>query len=67
MKQKMSTTESVDLIAEIVGKKLDLAGDETRRLAITGALSGTTLAFYSRQQPPADTHTAGNHDIRSAS
>ncbi|SLM63521.1 MULTISPECIES: hypothetical protein [Dickeya] len=46
---QISTTQSVDLVASIVGGKLDIAGEETRRLAITGALSHVTRAFYSRQ------------------
>ncbi|ELM3722627.1 porin [Edwardsiella piscicida] len=47
--QKLNTTQSVALIAGIVGEKLDLAGEETRRLAITGALPGVARAFYSRE------------------
>ncbi|WEF10326.1 hypothetical protein M9782_14010 [Pectobacterium actinidiae] len=62
----MNQTQGIEIIAEIVGKKLDIAGDETRRLAITGALSGTTQAFYSRQQAPAEMDTAGEHDTCSA-
>lgn len=50
MKQKMSTTESIDLIASIVGEQLDITGEKTRSLAISGALSGITRVFYSRQQ-----------------
>lgn len=66
---QIKTRRSADprLVAEIVGKKLDIAGDETRRLAITGAFSGMAQAFYSRQQPPAETDTAGDHDTCSAS
>ncbi|RUR99419.1 hypothetical protein [Pectobacterium polaris] len=63
----MNQTQSIEVIAEIVGKKLDIAGDETRRLAITGAFSGMAQAFYSRQQPPAEMHMAGDHDTCSAS
>ncbi|GLY59303.1 hypothetical protein Pcaca05_01610 [Pectobacterium carotovorum subsp. carotovorum] len=58
----MNQTQGIEMIADIVGKKLDIAGGETRRLAITGALSGMAQAFYSRQQPPAEMHTAGDHD-----
>ncbi|EKS7811676.1 porin [Edwardsiella piscicida] len=47
--QKLNTAQSVALIAGIVGEKLDLAGEETRRLAITGALPGVARAFYSRE------------------
>ncbi|QKJ87434.1 hypothetical protein PMPD1_2492 [Paramixta manurensis] len=47
---KLTQTQSVDLIAGIIGKKIDVAGEETRRLAITGALSGVTKAYYSREQ-----------------
>ncbi|MBA0182684.1 hypothetical protein H0261_02925 [Pectobacterium versatile] len=62
----MNQTQGIEMIAEIIGKKLDIAGDETRRLAITGALSGMAQAFYSRQQPPAEMDTAGEHDTCSA-
>lgn len=58
----MKQTQSVDLISSIVGKKLDIAGDEARRLAITGALSGTVTAFYSRKQSPSETAKAAHHD-----
>ncbi|MGG5413047.1 porin [Edwardsiella tarda] len=47
--QKLNTTQSVALIAGIVGERLDLAGEETRRLAITGALPGVARAFFSRE------------------
>ncbi len=57
----ISTTQSVDLIASIVGGKLDIAGEEARRLAITGALSQVTRAFYSRQQVTGETIAAVNH------
>ncbi|ARZ00780.1 hypothetical protein AXW38_07260 [Yersinia ruckeri] len=49
-----NTTPSVELIANIVGKKLAIDGQEARRMAITGALSGVTQAFYSRQHSPSD-------------
>ncbi|HHH2194185.1 TPA: hypothetical protein ACPY5Y_000555 [Yersinia enterocolitica] len=49
-----TTTQSVELIADIVGKKLAIDGQEARRMAITGALSGVTQAFYSRQHSPSD-------------
>lgn len=58
---QISTTQSVDLIASIVGRKLDIAGEETRRLAITGALSQVTRAFYSRQVVTSETNVAVNH------
>ncbi|RLM26525.1 hypothetical protein BIY29_05570 [Brenneria alni] len=58
----MNQTQSVDLISSIVGEKLGVAGDETRRLAITGALSGTVTAFYSRQQSFLETVKAAQHD-----
>ncbi|MCW2484816.1 hypothetical protein J5069_02785 [Candidatus Symbiopectobacterium sp. NZEC127] len=57
----ISTTQSVDLIASIVGDKLDIAGEEARRLAITGALPQVTRAFYSRQQVSGETIAAVNH------
>ena len=57
----ISTTQSVDLIASIVGNKLDIAGQEARRLAITGALSQVTRAFYSRQPIPGETDAAVDH------
>ncbi len=63
----MNQTQGIEMVADIVGKKLDIAGDETRRLAITGALSSMTLAFYSRQQPPAKIDTTGDYDTCSAS
>ncbi len=50
--QPSKMTESVDLISQLVGKKLGIAEREARRLAITGALSGMTQAFYSRQHSP---------------
>lgn len=49
-----TTTQSVELIANIVAKKLAIDGQEARRMAITGALSGVTQAFYSRQHSPSD-------------
>ncbi|HHL2712694.1 TPA: hypothetical protein ACQ39K_004310 [Yersinia enterocolitica] len=49
-----TTTQLVELIANIVGKKLAIDGQEARRMAITGALSGVTQAFYSRQHSPSD-------------
>ncbi|HFI1950496.1 TPA: hypothetical protein ACGPOM_002871 [Yersinia enterocolitica] len=49
-----TTTQSVELIADIVAKKLAIDGQEARRMAITGALSGVTQAFYSRQHSPSD-------------
>lgn len=63
----MNQTQGIDMIAEIVGKKLDIAGDETRRLAITGALSGMTQAFYSRQQSPSETKAEGHDGIHQTS
>ncbi|ARZ00512.1 hypothetical protein AXW37_06300 [Yersinia ruckeri] len=48
-------TQSVDLIANIVGKKLAITGQEARRMAMTGSLSGVTQAFYSRQPSPSKT------------
>ena len=57
----ISTTQSVDLIACIVGDKLDIAGQEARRLAITGALSQVTRAFYSRQQASVESCTVDAH------
>lgn len=53
--QRSKMTESVDLISELVGKKLGIAGQDARRLAITGALSGTARAFYSRNHSPSAT------------
>ncbi|EKN4067913.1 hypothetical protein [Yersinia enterocolitica] len=50
-----TTAQSVELIANIVAKKLAIDGQEARRMAITGALSGVTQAFYSRQHSPSDT------------
>lgn len=50
-----TTTQSVELIANIVAKKLAIDGQEARRMAITGALSRVTQAFYSRQHSPSDT------------
>ncbi|MBS0056940.1 hypothetical protein [Yersinia sp. Marseille-Q3913] len=50
-----TTTQSVELIANIVGKKLAIDGQEARRMAIQGTLSGVTQAFYSRQQNTSDT------------
>ncbi|EKN3736509.1 TPA: hypothetical protein ACPZQZ_001276 [Yersinia enterocolitica] len=50
-----TTTQSVELIANIVAKKLAIDGQEARRMAITGTLSGVTQAFYSRQHSPSDT------------
>ena len=43
---QQSTTQSVELISSLIGKKLGIAGHEARRLAITGTLSGVTQAFY---------------------
>ncbi|HAT3794560.1 TPA: hypothetical protein I8624_002547 [Serratia marcescens] len=51
---QQTTTQSVELISSLVGKKLGIAGHEARRLAITGTLSGITQAFYSRQQSPCE-------------
>ncbi|WP_145500076.1 hypothetical protein [Yersinia bercovieri] len=50
-----TTTQSVELIANIVGKKLAIDGQEARRMAISGTLSGVTQAFYSREQNTSDT------------
>ncbi|MEI7375647.1 hypothetical protein [Dickeya chrysanthemi] len=58
---QISTTQSVDLIASIVGRKLDITGEKTRCLAITGALSQVTRAFYSRQVVTGETNAAVNH------
>lgn len=63
----ISTTHSVDLIASIVGSKLDIAGEEARRLAITGALPQVTRAFYSRQRALAGTHKVDVYAKRSTS
>ncbi|HHH1924185.1 TPA: hypothetical protein ACPZT9_000380 [Yersinia enterocolitica] len=49
-----TTTQSVEMIASIVGKKLAIDGQEARRMAITGALAGVTNAYYSRQHSPSD-------------
>ena len=46
---QQSTTQSVELISSLIGKKLGIAGHEARRLAITGTLSGVTQAYYSRE------------------
>jgi len=55
--QRSKMTESVDLISQLVGNKLGIAGHDARRLAITGALSGMTQAFYSRQHSPSGEKT----------
>lgn len=46
---QQTTTQSVELISSLVGKKLGIAGHEARRLAITGTLSGITQVYYSRE------------------
>ncbi|MGM3172474.1 porin [Dickeya lacustris] len=57
----MSATQSVDLVANIVGSKLDITGEKTRCLAITGALSQVTRTFYSRHLVTSETNAAVNH------
>ncbi|MGL4486158.1 MAG: hypothetical protein ACRCUG_04015 [Yersinia sp. (in: enterobacteria)] len=51
----ITQAESVELIANIVGKKLDIDGQEARLMAIAGTLSCVTQAFYSRQHSSSHT------------
>ncbi|PWC10520.1 hypothetical protein [Brenneria corticis] len=47
-------TEDVKNVADIIGRRLDIPGEDTRVMAITGALLGTVTAFYSRKQSPSE-------------
>lgn len=49
-----TTSEDVELILNIVAKKLVIDVDEVREKAIKGTLSGVTKAYYSREQPSLD-------------